>query len=679
MPSASSPTTPPSALSPPPNRRLFHDRAASVEYRPVLRHPASYESDRSTSTYMSPQAERTKGDIGFKYDRVHSTSKGRRFGAYVRSFASWANLGLICYVLHGLLIVIHAALLALHSQGVDRHIAIPFEKSYLYSVVLIVGQQTFFTIYQGALVVLTQQLALRSNLLRRQTLTALHDKSLAWGGLGASILSLWRQGTLPTAVCGTLSVVLYLISISILHVTSSSLLDVESYGSTFPTLSRTNLATPNMTAVMETFGEDSWAVVSTIASAIGQLPLAFNYGFSNNTVYDILFDTTGTGNVTVNATTFNVQCYSATSVEVSYLDNSVVIDWGNLSVTYAAFPLYEGVLWFNGQTYGDTPQGRYLTFFSSPSIPDSAGNTGTELTVADTIHSVVAGGPDMSVFANLQAMLCSLSYTLQTAILDAKNNAILSLSPKTEKPRPTWEQSSMLTSQSRDVMVDWFSQAFNSIGPTSLSISPSTQCGETVSCTLSLLNVCVAQVISFLIFTKHVIQSVLLDMLGLKINTTTFAGGNLTVMEQSNATLSQLEDALGVIAAQVFWTAGHINITTPTTVTQTSHQVGEAKIQKSIIRSRLHINVVPTSIGFVISTVLFILALIMTREGYHHDARGTYIPDNAGILQLLWLFSRQPEVRQSLYEVDEPCEDELRAAGLIDVYAGGHSSGRFDQ
>ena len=76
------------------------------------------------------------------------------------------------------------------------------------------------------MVLLAQNLALRRDLNARQTLTAIHDKSRAWLGLGSSLASLYQQTKLRAAAWGVLAVTAYLTGISVLHITISSLLDV---------------------------------------------------------------------------------------------------------------------------------------------------------------------------------------------------------------------------------------------------------------------------------------------------------------------------------------------------------------------------------------------------------------------------------------------------------------------
>ncbi|KIJ04392.1 hypothetical protein PAXINDRAFT_104194 [Paxillus involutus ATCC 200175] len=208
-----------------------------------------------------------------------------------------------------------------------------------------------------------------------------------------------------------------------------------------------------------------------------------------------------------------------------------------------------------------------------------------------------------------------------------------------------------LSSSEIDPIVDWFSLAWSSSSSTTVRASPSILCGVNVDCQVSLLNMR------------------LLGMLGLQINPNSYVTNgqsvNITNVEPSPTTLSELEEALSAIAAQVVWTAGHINITTSNATTDFIHLAGEAKVLKTVLSSRLNFNVVPVSAGLGMSVLLFVLAYILTSDVAH--AEDTFTPGNVGILQLFWLFSRQPGIRESLYEVSEPSEDQLRKAGLVNV------------
>jgi hypothetical protein len=77
------------------------------------------------------------------------------------------------------------------------------------------------------LIGVTQQLAIRGVVLKHQKLTATHDEIAAWTGLGSALLVLWRQTRIAASVVGTLSVTIYLIGISVLHISTPSLFNLQ--------------------------------------------------------------------------------------------------------------------------------------------------------------------------------------------------------------------------------------------------------------------------------------------------------------------------------------------------------------------------------------------------------------------------------------------------------------------
>lgn len=76
----------------------------------------------------------------------------------------------------------------------------------------------------------------------RQTLTAVHDKSSAWLGLGSALASLWQQISLPTATTGVLYIAGYLLNIFVLHITVPGLFHLVPYSTTILTHQPTVLA-----------------------------------------------------------------------------------------------------------------------------------------------------------------------------------------------------------------------------------------------------------------------------------------------------------------------------------------------------------------------------------------------------------------------------------------------------
>lgn len=61
------------------------------------------------------------------------------------------------------------------------------------------------------------------------TLTFVQDNASAWAGLGAALLSLWKQRSSSPYVMGIVQVTAYLACIAILHITTPSLFSWKSY------------------------------------------------------------------------------------------------------------------------------------------------------------------------------------------------------------------------------------------------------------------------------------------------------------------------------------------------------------------------------------------------------------------------------------------------------------------
>lgn len=97
-------------------------------------------------------------------------------------------------------------------------------------------------LYLALLVLVTQRLALVRDLRTQQTLTAIHDKTSAWLGLGSSLATLVDQVKVPATVSGVLFIVLYLAGIAVLHVVIPAAISVNVYNATMQTLQQTHLS-----------------------------------------------------------------------------------------------------------------------------------------------------------------------------------------------------------------------------------------------------------------------------------------------------------------------------------------------------------------------------------------------------------------------------------------------------
>ena len=100
------------------------------------------------------------------------------------------------------------------------------------------------------LLFITQGLALRRNYHLRQSLSALHEKSAAWLGLGSAVTGMWRQRTQKnrTTPTGIFLILAYLGGQFALGSTDAALLEVSFVDSNDPLLANTTTFLQSVTA-----------------------------------------------------------------------------------------------------------------------------------------------------------------------------------------------------------------------------------------------------------------------------------------------------------------------------------------------------------------------------------------------------------------------------------------------
>ncbi|KAJ3520096.1 hypothetical protein NM688_g9210 [Phlebia brevispora] len=230
----------------------------------------------------------------------------------------------LCVFLHAILVLIYAAILVTYQIGVyDRPLSL--SQGTVRTVITVVSQ-SFTIAYCAVMVLLTQRITLNGFMKRPQTLTAIHDKSSAWLGLGASLQTLGRQRKLITDLLGISMITLYLLLIFVVHTTLPGIFGVTTQNvttfATYPTTLARQLITINnytlLYVLFETWSslfvdaltansddEDDWSILSVYNTL--NLTTA---GVWNNILYDIIppvENATGAA-VEVNATIFSVDC-----------------------------------------------------------------------------------------------------------------------------------------------------------------------------------------------------------------------------------------------------------------------------------------------------------------------------------------------------------------------------------
>ncbi|KAG1736318.1 hypothetical protein EDB19DRAFT_1910270 [Suillus lakei] len=133
----------------------------------------------------------------------------------------------------------------------EHHVTLKFTPTNtdFWPVVLSASLQAFYTLYTAILVFLTQRLAMSRALVRRLKLTSIHDISGAWAGLGSALSSVCKQTGIPASLWATTAVTAYLVCISVLHITSSTILQFQTFNSSMTTYVPTTLGWVDVSTV----------------------------------------------------------------------------------------------------------------------------------------------------------------------------------------------------------------------------------------------------------------------------------------------------------------------------------------------------------------------------------------------------------------------------------------------
>ena len=172
------------------------------------------------------------------------------------------------------------------------------------------------------MVFVTQRLALSNLLSRPQKLTATHDVSGAWSGLGAAISTLWQQTNIAASTKATLLVFLYLSCISILHVASPTIMEFQAYNATPTTPVPSNTTWPEPSVDLTTLNMATMAPLVPVMSSLTGLSTD---GLINSTLYDTFSKTPQMVNAVVNANTIRANCGLLPNLTYTYNAGTVTL------------------------------------------------------------------------------------------------------------------------------------------------------------------------------------------------------------------------------------------------------------------------------------------------------------------------------------------------------------------
>ncbi|KZT05042.1 uncharacterized protein LAESUDRAFT_813682 [Laetiporus sulphureus 93-53] len=546
-------------------------------------------------------------------------------------------LYLLLIIVHVLLVLMHVGLLSVWALHAEQAVIVPLDQAGEVSTQVIFALQVFIILYTALLLLITQRLSINSLVDRPKTLTAVHDISNAWTGLGSALFSLGRQFSIPAAVFGTLGVTVYLASLSVLHISTPSLFTMDTYNQTGALSVGLTAGMPNITnATMLGYdrGGALWAITSTMLPYLIFVNNQSTLGLANGTLYDILDPNIGTGNVTVNATTASVACHTvpnaaavltyASDEEYIWTVHAIYNDY-NITFDLVGILASTGVIkqftWYNEAENSTLLLGRNAIFITTFGVVDSKGNTG----------SYISGYN----YSDLQIIGCTLSWNSTKVIVDSSTRFIVAMESGVANNRSSewsvWSPGLQSFPQDRqnlelDMWADMLSSSTSGMFAIGNTSPNSTSSSEIVG--------------------TQTEQSVKL------ILPASIDGGNVT--------LTQFENAVGEMTADVFWAGTHV---LPADVCPNCLTLarGSTGVPKTV--SRLNLNLTAILFGLVSSIILLIIAVFLT----FGVTKTNRMIDGMGVLQFLWLVSDRATIQKRLAGIDEPTTGELRKVGMSET------------
>lgn len=543
-----------------------------------------------------------------------------------------------------MLVMIHTVLTIFYVRHWEHNVTLSFTPTNndFWPVVLSASLQAFYAVYTAVLLFLTQRLAISRALVRRLKLTAIHDISGAWTGLGSALSSIWRQTDIPTSWWTTSAVTAYLVNITVLHITSSTLLQFQTFNTSMTT------SVPTTLGWLDDSSYGSFANLGLITPSlpvVNHLTGLVSAGLSNTTLYDTLKSSTIAGNATVNATTITSRCGLIPNVTYSANTSTAIVPFGsNSSRVLNASALWPDqihiVPWMEYEDpYNKVTElnGVYLMISTSLEIEPSVRD---EVAINMTWETWAVPGIVTPYVVQVYFVQCSLSANTTDGVVDMQTNSLLS---PTSIPQPStqWEINQFEASDT-----NWQAQIGSALA------TPDSSSGI------------IFQSITPQTTELSVADEYIMSLVGLNLTDEYSQFLYDGARPISNFTLrpDELEFAVARAAAQVVWIAGQMG----TTNGGIQPGNGTAYVNEELIALRLNINLLPLAFAASASVIMFGLALHMTRSfDASHDSQAA-IP-NIGVLQLLWLGHRSVSINEALEDVEHPTEANLRRAGMIDV------------
>ncbi|KAJ7192333.1 hypothetical protein GGX14DRAFT_595902 [Mycena pura] len=553
----------------------------------------------------------------------------------------------VCMLMHVLLVMIHIIALVFAVQRKEHSIIFSLDKQQAVSSICKIATTAFGTIFYAMLIYLTQRLATTNTMHKYSPLTAIHDKGLAWTGIGSTVSTLYEQIKSPGPCLEILIIFLYLATISGLHVTTSALVSVESFNLSVSTKVQTR-SIPEWSDTVDNSTLKYIAGNGAILPWINGLDDSKKLGLSNGSLYDVLEqDYPGSATTEVSALGFNITCGYIPDIAVQIINWIVEEGQYLINVSSPRFNLRQ----FN------MPGANYL-LIASISDPDTSGTLPADSIVLCTQISVydsndALGSPVTVPHDNrtFQFLECSNTPTRQIGRVNASTRLLdpTSLYPTIQKHSSAW-------------------RAYQNVSnPGVLDQTSMLGGGYKLKKHLCWVIYCYALQGDMLYENRGgIIVTILfsrIEVLFLFSNlvaSTFWAGGNvhlspLAVQSQfGSVTLPNV--AAGNATVQQVVSAARLNLTFVNILLALNTCINFMFIQ-------IKISLPAVSIGLAGSILLLVLI------GWISIGTNNSNPPLArlGLLQIIWIFEHHPELHEILEQVDDPTDDNLRSAGMVNV------------
>ncbi|KIP03450.1 hypothetical protein PHLGIDRAFT_238213 [Phlebiopsis gigantea 11061_1 CR5-6] len=616
-----------------------------------------------------------------------------------------------CLLLHFTLVVLHILLLVIWSHHYEHNATFnisTFSTQWL-PVIVTAFSQLVGAVYLSFLLLFTQRLALRASFGTPQTLTAIHDQSNAWQGLGSAIVAAYQQLKVPAATARVASILMYLIGVFALHVSIPSMLHAENFEDISPKTVSTTLANSSFQGIFPNMFE--------FLPVYGQFP---TLGLLDNMVYDIIPSVaSAVGTTAVNASIYSVECMAIPTAKQS--EAFIGFMQSGTNVTQYAFQLDEGnqaavtlpyypAVWtsqnvtLTGTDCDPTLFECVYPIIVSSTVPvvDASGTrpAGTDWTsiqpqVAQADLSYSSSHP-WAIIPAVQLVACTVS--VLDVYIDVSAETRLPVSYPSPPATAEWKNwtwasnDSTVFDQKAAVAstISWFS---------SLSSASSSEYDGGAPAVFLLQDANVTDEASApIVIEPGAAVDTSTEALVLKLETLTqnlsTTSVPVTVFDQflcedlelvqnqqprANITLADLNMSIGRALAAIYWYGRNYNYSDVHNTNpfrdvsvnasldgQTGH--GEATVNITVLRARFDLSLTPIIVGLVSSTILLALSFILIRAPHAWEETSKYSDvrlDSTGVLSIAWLLGHQP-----LDAVANPSSEDLRRAGMHQLHIG---------